>query len=360
MWYFGGPNVNKTGLAMSKNGGQQTSLADLVAPILATSTVFFTYALVVLGSTVRVTESGMGCPSWPLCYGKLTPIDRLHPLLEQSHRYLASIVTVLVFATLVAVLRSDTHRSARKPALISSGLVVFQVILGAVTVLTKNAPWTVAAHLLTALAFLAITTLTAIMALGGDGVVHPSRSTMRWGWIALASTFLLMISGTLVVDGGASSSCPSWPTCNQGPTSALVALNLTHRSIAALAGLSIFAFLKTSWREGRSRRSWRLIAYGSVALLFGAGTLGAITAISKARPTFQDIHLALGAALWISLVALVSTLRKLPSGENLTDSTSPRGRPRLDQYDKVVHHPTSGSLIRRGCSPSQRNNPRHL
>lgn len=60
------------------------------------------YLLVVLGDTVRFTESGMGCRSWPLCNGSAGLSGSYHALLEQSHRYLAAIVSILV-ATAFAV-----------------------------------------------------------------------------------------------------------------------------------------------------------------------------------------------------------------------------------------------------------------
>jgi heme A synthase len=48
----------------------------------------------------------MGCKGWPLCSGQIGPIDQFHPLLEQSHRYLASIVTILIFSLAIVTWRS--------------------------------------------------------------------------------------------------------------------------------------------------------------------------------------------------------------------------------------------------------------
>ena len=56
------------------------------------------YLLVVLGDTVRVTESGMGCRSWPLCNGQAGLAGTYHALLEQSHRYLAAAANMLAAA----------------------------------------------------------------------------------------------------------------------------------------------------------------------------------------------------------------------------------------------------------------------
>lgn len=56
---------------------------------VALVTLVATAGLILLGSTVRMTESGMGCRSWPLCNGAIGPVGGFHSLLEQSHRYLA-------------------------------------------------------------------------------------------------------------------------------------------------------------------------------------------------------------------------------------------------------------------------------
>ena len=170
---------------------------------IATATAIVTCLLVILGSTVRVTESGMGCPGWPLCYGSLGPIDRFHTLLEQSHRYLVAVVTVLVAVTAISALRQRTGRCrVRLPALVAGGMIVVQIVLGAITVFTHNAPPTVAAHLVTGFLLLMTVTVTATTA----WVPLRDGSGRRLGplvWWACAATLVLVVLGSLVVDGGA-------------------------------------------------------------------------------------------------------------------------------------------------------------
>ena len=139
---------------------------------LSLATLVATFGLIVLGSAVRVTNSGMGCRGWPLCSGDVGPISKFHPLMEQSHRFLASIVTVLIIVLVIAVLRAGTAaRHVRGPSLASAGVIVIQIVLGAITVLTNNAPVTVALHLLVATLFLGVVTVNAVASF-----IAPDRS----------------------------------------------------------------------------------------------------------------------------------------------------------------------------------------
>src|SRR5512147_950148 len=103
---------------------------------LTLSTAIVTFALVVLGGIVRVTGSGLGCPDWPLCYGQPLPSQQLEAILEMAHRYVAALVTLLVIVVAVTAWRG--YRSSKwifRPALAGVGVIFFQIILGAVTVL---------------------------------------------------------------------------------------------------------------------------------------------------------------------------------------------------------------------------------
>ena len=76
---------------------------------IAWTAVAFTYFLVALGGTVRTTDSGLSCPDWPLCYGKAFATIDYHTFLEQFHRYVAAIVSVLVVTlALIASVTTST------------------------------------------------------------------------------------------------------------------------------------------------------------------------------------------------------------------------------------------------------------
>ncbi len=277
-------------------------------PVLAVLTGIITYRLVILGSTVRVTESGMGCPGWPLCYGQLGPVDNFHSILEQSHRYVVSLVTVLVILTaLAAWYFARQHRAVLVPALAALVIIVIQIILGAITVITHNAPFTVALHLLTAMILLAVVWVTAVASL------VPRRSAVgrrlvRRGFWAVGATFVVMISGSLVVDGGATYACPSWPGCSSlaGVARQLVVIQEVHRLVVLIATILIALLVMHAARRWRGLGGARWVARLVGVLLLAQIAAGGLVATLQAPDGLQDLHLALGSATWAAVVTLAA------------------------------------------------------
>src|SRR2546429_1095018 len=211
--------------------------------VLSVATAVVTYALVVLGGVVRVRGSGLGCPDWPLCHGRLLPPLDLHAIIEYSHRTTASLTSVLVVLTAaVAWLAWRNRRDLVIPATVALGLLIVQVVLGAITVRLELPPMIVLAHLATAMALLGAVCVTAIAALIPAPAGTVDRSSIRWTLLAAGGTYLLIISGSLVVGSGASGSCDAWPLCGGGLSfgfDGLPAIQLLHRGVAAVIGLLI-------------------------------------------------------------------------------------------------------------------------
>jgi cytochrome c oxidase assembly protein subunit 15 len=287
---------------------------------LTAATLTACYLLVVLGDTVRVTESGMGCRSWPLCNGQAGLTGTMHAVLEQSHRYLAAIVTVLVTAVFVtAWRRARRDRVVLGGATAALALLGLQILLGAITVFTHNAGWTVALHLAGAWLVTAAVTVTAAGVWRASGAtpsgLAPTRAALagRPGFAATVALFVLAVTGMLVLHGGASRACPGWPGCGRSAADGgLVALQYLHRSFALLAGVMVVAAAVAAWRSQSAGRAGRLLAASAVALLAAAAAAGAIVAVSNAIPAAQDVHLAVASALWIVVVALATPAGTLP------------------------------------------------
>jgi len=282
------------------------------------------YALIIFGSHVRVSDSGMGCPDWPLCDGNVGPLQEFHALMEQTHRYLAAVVTVLVLATALLAWRSRSRSAAIRPALFSVAVIVVQIALGALTVIAGNGAPTVAAHLLAGLALLGGVTVTAVCTLVPVRAAT-GRRLGRVGWAAMGAAGVLFVSGSLVVNAEAETACASFPLCPPDQPAALVALHLIHRSIAVLAGIALLTFALDAWRRWSVLRGARALAATLAALVVGTASLGIVSALLKAPPGWQDLHLA-GAAAVLAVSVALATLGWLAGADSSTVGKRPTDR----------------------------------
>lgn len=126
---------------------------------LAVASIAVNVLIVVTGGAVRLSDSGLGCPTWPRCSGSsLVPTDRLsiHKAIEFGNRTLTFVVGVVLLATFVAAWRQRNNRGLAGLALAG---IPAQAVLGGIVVLTDLNPWLVAAHFLLSAAIIAITTL---------------------------------------------------------------------------------------------------------------------------------------------------------------------------------------------------------
>jgi len=277
-------------------------------PGLAISTAVAAYVLIVFGSHVRVSDSGMGCPDWPLCSGNVGPIYQFHALMEQTHRYIAAIVTVLAFLTALLAYRARAEWTTTvRPAVVTAGIIGIQIALGAVTVFAGNGAPTVAAHLIAGVAMLVGATVTTVCALVP---VRPTQETRprlgRVGWVAIGAAGVLFVSGSLIVNAEAEQACASFPLCPSGRPGNLIWPHLLHRGIAVLAGIALLMFCVHAWRRWSDIRGAHAVAATLAALVVATATLGIVSALLKAPPGWQDLHLAGAAAVLAASAALAS------------------------------------------------------
>jgi len=315
--------------------------------VLSVATALVTYALVVLGGVVRVSGSGLGCPDWPLCHGRLLPPLDLHSIIEYSHRTTASLAsTLIVLTAVVAWLAWRKRRDIVIPAMVALGLLVVQVVLGAITVRLELPPMIVLAHLATAMALLAAVCVTAsnarlarsapLASAGGPG----SRAT----WLARTAaggTYVLILSGSLVVGSGASGSCGAWPLCGGGFSLAFdgyPAIQLLHRGLAAAIGVLIIVSLFALLNRYRVERAVRATVALTLAALAFQVAVGAAVVTLHLPAALRGLHLALASAVWAGAVVLAVLADRLPVTGARADVTDHARQPPRPAREVVLDY----------------------
>ena len=220
---------------------------------LTLATLIGVFALIVLGGVVRITESGLGCPDWPLCHGRIIPPADAATLIEYSHRLVASVVGLLVLATLVVAWRHYRSRAwTFRPALFGLVMVIGQSALGGAAVLTELSSIVVMVHMAMAQALLACFALVHLDAWRGlslagrrlDGRVLLSAA-------AAVGVLLLILTGSYVALSGAAGACNQWPLCQGGKffvASELPLIHVAHRLASVIAVVLLGATAWSAWR----------------------------------------------------------------------------------------------------------------
>jgi len=277
------------------------------------------FGLIVVGSIVRTTGSGLSCPDWPLCEGRLIPRLEPHVLTEWFHRLLALGVSVLLFAT---ALWSLTHREVRARIggliVLALALLAVQVLLGALTVWKLLSPGVVSSHLATALLLFA--TLLAISLIAGaesePGTEGPGPRPA--GLLALFSATTVVVYAQAVLGGvvstnHASLACPDWPTCLGSwlpPLEGMIGLQVAHRWGAYLLTLLL---LVLTFRARRAAdpliaRSGSLL----LALAIGQMALGVCNVLLGIQVWLSALHMANAAGMLAMSVAATYRLASTP------------------------------------------------
>lgn len=322
---------------------QRVERAGLAFQALTVATVLSIFGLVVLGGVVRLTGSGLGCPDWPLCHGKVIPPLDTATLIEYSHRLLASVVGVLVLATTLVVWRSYRNQPwLLIPATLGLLLLVVQVFLGGFTVLKELASEMVLAHLATAEALLACMVVVCVVALAGpspslggkysafgsQGGINGGRDRLPIVALgALLAAYALLLSGSYVTVSGATVACGQWwPLC-QGqviPEGYYATMHALHRVLALPVGILIVAALVLAWRRKREQSLLGWVAAGVGGLFLAQVFVGASVLWAGFPLEGRLLHLAMASLVWVGLAALAVLSITRPGSVYLeTDSQGP-------------------------------------
>ena len=166
--------------------------------------------ITVTGSLVRVTGSGLGCDTWPLCHeGSLVPVAGaapwIHQAIEFGNRLLAFVVAAAAALVLFAVIRAGRRRDIKTLAWISLIGVVVQAVIGGISVRLDLRWWSVAVHFLPSMVLVFVAAMLYMRIAETDSSVPTRRypgSAQTWTLIAATALCLVLVTGTMVTGSG--------------------------------------------------------------------------------------------------------------------------------------------------------------
>ena len=314
-------------LSRSASGPRMNAFQRLC--ILTCAAIF---GLIVLGGVVRATDSGLGCPDWPLCHGNVIPTGDKHTIIEWSHRTTASVVGFLMLGIIVLAFRQYRRVPAvLYPSIAAGALLIAQAGLGGAAVLNELPPEIIMVHLgmaLTILTLLIVITLTSFSMTRQfrPMAVHPGLA--RVALAASAATLVLMLVGSYVAGAHYGLACNGWPLCNgdlvPGEGGASVQVHFLHRFLAVVVGVTLVALLWLAWQARWTSPPAFTLAGAAFAVFLLQALLGAANVWTELADEVAAAHLATATLLWLILALLNIRLWRLHERLPRTVSQSPR------------------------------------
>lgn len=271
--------------------------------------------IVVTGGAVRLTSSGLGCPTWPKCTDdSLTTTGDmgLHGAIEFTNRMLTYVLCAAVGWAIIAV-RSQKpwRRSLTRLGWAQFWVVMGNAVLGGITVLTGLNPYVVAGHFLLSSALITVAVVTWQRAREGDGAVRPlvGRPVQQLAWVLTAGCALLIAVGTIVTGAGPHAGDSAevhripidWKTVAQLHADlawVVVALTLALwfvlRAVDAPAG-----------PKGRTRDLF--------LVLLAQGVIGYVQYFTHLPEVLVGLHMLGSALIWIGVLRVALSMRERPT-----------------------------------------------
>jgi heme a synthase len=281
--------------------------------------------IAVTGAIVRVTASGLGCPTWPQCFpGSFTPVavaevPRIHQAVEFGNRMISFAVVIAAILAVLAVIRARRRTEVLVYAWLMPASTVLQAVIGGITVLTGLLWWTVAIHLLASMAMVWLAVLLYVK-IGEPDEGEPTATLvppLRW-LTALSATTLaaVLVAGTLVTAAGPHAGDTS--PYRTVPRLRIEITTLVHaHSSLLVAYLSLLFGLAFGLLAVRAPRPI-LLRLGVLALLvFAQAVVGTVQFFTGVPAALVAVHVAGAAACTAATAALWASLRERTKAESL-------------------------------------------
>ena len=279
---------------------------------LAVASVASNVMLVVTGGAVRLTNSGLGCPTWPSCgAGSLVPVNRYaaYGVIEFTNRMLTFVLAAVAILTwLVAMQRREQRRLATVAAL---GIPA-QAVLGGITVLTELNPWLVACHFLLSAALIATTYLlwwrSAHPATDGQvsssGTGPPSTAAWPLAVLTTISAAAVLVLGTVVTGSGPhAGALQSNHRVHRTGLNVASMAQLHADSVMVLIGLTIG--LVAMAIATRLNRMVRTAALGLLGIELAQGAIGYAQYFLHVPPLLVGFHMLGACLVWLAALRVL-------------------------------------------------------
>jgi heme a synthase len=287
--------------------------------IIAAAVILTQGGIAVTGAIVRVTASGLGCPTWPQCFpGSFTPVPVaevpvIHQLVEFSNRMLTFLVVLTAALAVLAVTRARRRREVLIYAWLMPASTVVQAVLGGSTVLTGLLWWTVAIHLLASMTMVWLSVLLYVKVGEPDGAAEPTLlvpNELRWLTAATAVALAaVLVTGTLVTGAGPHAGDKS--VTQPVPRLQVEITTLVHlHSSLLVAYLALVVGLGFGLFAVRAPRRVRLRLIVLVGLVCAQGLVGTVQFFTGVPAALVAVHVAGAAACTAATAALWASMRE--------------------------------------------------
>ncbi len=284
---------------------------------LAIAAVVAQAGIAVTGSVVRVTGSGLGCPTWPQCFpGSLVPtphpeVAALTQWIEFGNRLLTGVVVLVAGLCLLAALHTRPRRRRLTGlALIQPVGVIVQAVLGGLTVLLSLVWWSVAVHFLVSMIMVWLAVQLVAASSEGGGPARPTVGTPVRRLIAASTVLLsaLLVAGTFVTAAGPHAGDADTPRLGLGvPQMAQLHADLLFGYLGLLVGLG-FALAAVA-APAPVRRRYRAL----IVVVLAQGALGGVQYALGVPEVLVSLHVLGAALVTVAAAALWASTVERPS-----------------------------------------------
>jgi cytochrome c oxidase assembly protein subunit 15 len=273
-------------------------------------------AIIVTGGAVRLTDSGLGCPTWPTCTdGNLVPTSRLGVwgIIEFTNRQLTFVVSAVVGLAVVACLRYQPHRAVlSKLAWWLFGGVVAQAVIGGISVRTHLAPTWVSLHMVVSLGMVSLSYVLWVRSREpGDDKPTPTVQPIlrQLGYVLTAGVGALLIAGTIVTGSGPHSGAKAGDPGNKRlPLSPANATQLHADLVFLVVGLTVALWfaLKATGAPARVVTTARDL----FLLLMAQGVIGYVQYFTHLPVLLVGLHMFGAAIVWVGTWRVLLAMRE--------------------------------------------------